>query len=344
LLKFKLLMSHTTRFISISLLLSLLFGCKHTNSQFPEVKKLTNYKETEFLPTMENQLSNNRNSIYCVTLLYAWDLVKEKINSPLIIKKTDTDLLLLNNSKSQLNALKENEYDVTAKVSDKIINLDAKFSKSLPFNVKFESYTKKMTFNNIRVTSFGTSGHNYEMTNLVEIIYYQDDNNFIIKIEPKDNTQEIILYKTTLSFKTMSEMVNNLSMKLDNRLAAKIANGKNYCFNDSDELVIPKLKFNLEYNYSSLEGKEFKTTQSGYKVETASQRNAFILDENGTKVESEAAVEVTTLSREPKVIEVKPKIKHMIFDKPFFLLLKKADSRNPYFALHIVTPELMIKE
>jgi hypothetical protein len=40
----------------------------------------------------------------------------------------------------------------------------------------------------------------------------------------------------------------------------------------------------------------------------------------------------------------KPKPKKMIFDKPFLILLKRTDAKNPYFGLWATNTELMTKE
>ena len=40
----------------------------------------------------------------------------------------------------------------------------------------------------------------------------------------------------------------------------------------------------------------------------------------------------------------KPKPKKMIFNRPFLILLKRAESKNPYFGLWIANTELMTKE
>ncbi len=39
-----------------------------------------------------------------------------------------------------------------------------------------------------------------------------------------------------------------------------------------------------------------------------------------------------------------PKPKKMVFDKPFLILLKRTDAKNPYFGLWTMNTELMIRE
>lgn len=40
----------------------------------------------------------------------------------------------------------------------------------------------------------------------------------------------------------------------------------------------------------------------------------------------------------------KPRPKKLIFDQPFFVLLKRTNSKNPYFAMWVANAELMIRE
>jgi hypothetical protein len=61
----------------------------------------------------------------------------------------------------------------------------------------------------------------------------------------------------------------------------------------------------------------------------------------GADIESEAEVEVT---EEVEEEHEKPKPKKMIFDKPFLILLKRTDAKNPYFGLWTTNTELMTKE
>ena len=143
----------------------------------------------------------------------------------------------------------------------------------------------------------------------------------------------------------MAEMVNEIE-KLTKIGKTEKKNEKlrwKYYFADEDEVVIPKFNFNIETNYSTLEGNKFQTKTTDYQIEKAWQRTAFILDESGAEVESESIMIAFAASEEPEDSE-KPKPKKMIFDSPFLILLKRTDAKNPYFGLWTTNTELMIKE
>jgi hypothetical protein len=178
----------------------------------------------------------------------------------------------------------------------------------------------------------------------VKIIYYKNDNNFIIKLLPKDKEHEIILFKTEQGFNSIAEMTLEIE-KLTEIGKVEIKNEKinwKYYYDVEDIVIIPKFSFNIQTNFKTLEGTSFTSNGESYDIFKAWQRTAFILDESGAEIESEAEIEYATEEIEEEY--EKPKPKKMIFDKPFLILLKRTDAKNPYFGLWTTNTELMIKE
>jgi hypothetical protein len=162
-------------FFLTMLVLTSIFSCKNeatTNSKnnnlkiqeskFSEVKNLSEFKKTKFIPTLEYKISKDKNSVYCATLLFAWDEIRKQINSPLTISDEYADLKLLNTSTSFENVLKSNEYNVSGEVDGGLITARAEFNKSLPFELKLQNFKNKLTFDKQKVSSFGVSGYDYE--------------------------------------------------------------------------------------------------------------------------------------------------------------------------------------
>ena len=61
--------------IILTLILTTLFSCKNdrefndrefNDREFQEVKKLSEYKNTQFIPTLEHKISNDKNSVYLI--------------------------------------------------------------------------------------------------------------------------------------------------------------------------------------------------------------------------------------------------------------------------------------
>ena len=317
-------------------------GNKETQ-KFPEVKDLSAYENTNFLPTLEHKIDRQNNAVYCVTLLYAWEEVRKQINLPLTISPKDTDLMLLNNSKSFLNVLKSHEYTASGTIDGDLITARAEFNKSLPFALKLESYDNRLRFKGKPVASFGVSGYSdYEQLQFVKIIYYKNDNNFIIKLLPKDKQHEIILFKSDKIFNSMAEMNEEISKltEIGKKERKDEKHQWKYRISYEDEVLIPKLKFNIETYYATLEGNRFETSKQKYLIARAWQRTAFVLDESGAEIESEAEIEACVVE---EAIE-NPHPKKMRFDKDFLLLLKRTDAQNPYFGLWVVDTELMVND
>lgn len=325
------------------IVLTSLFSCK-SDKKFTEVKKLSDYKNTQFIPTLENEISNDKNSIYCATLLFAWDEIRKEINSPLTISSEYTELNLLNSSTSFSDVLENNEYESSIEINGNSIIAKAEFDKSLPFEHELQNLSNKLTFNNQKVAAFGLIGLcTYEQFQNIKIIYYKNDSNFIVKLLPKEKEHEVILLMSEKKFNSISEMNKEIE-RLTEIGKKEIKNNKinwKYYYKEDDQLIIPKFNFNIETNYDSLEGNKFSSENENYNIERAFQRTAFKLDQSGAIIESEAEIEVVV--EEIEEIE-KPKPKKMIFDKPFLILLKRKDAKNPYFGLWNTNTELMIKE
>jgi hypothetical protein len=313
------------------------------NSRFPEIVNLSEYPNTVFLPTLEAQLPQNKNAVYCATLLFAWDGIRKQVGKPLQINNDQQELLLLNNSTSYIDVLQPDEYNVTTTVdAEGDITVKAKFSKSLPFAVKLGDFKNKLTFDKAKVASFGMLGYDSDFSGIIKILYYQNDDNFIISLQPKEATHTIVLYKSSETFRTMSNMYADMQKKiaLGNEERKNEQSQWKYIFDSCDKLVIPKIAFNIQTNYESLEGQPFMAEDAIYQILVAYQQTGFILNESGAEVESEAIIEAT--AAEEKEEEPVPKL--MYFDKSFFITLKKAAAANPYFGLWVTNPELMIKE
>lgn len=326
----------------------LFFSCSQMPKQaFPEVKDISEYEQTQFLPTLEHRISTDTNSVYCATLLFAWDEVRNIIGTPLSIPEEYQDLILLNASTSYRNVLKDNEYKVKGEVQGDLITARAEFDKSLPFLCELQKFNNCLTFSGHKVAAFGVAGYDRdEMTNTVDILYYENDDNFIIKLAPTDTEHEIILFKTGETYTTMAEMVaasDNL-IQIGKQESVTESTKWKYQFEDDDMVMIPDMSFNISANFNKLINNIFTAKQESYRIIKAWQRIAFLLNETGAKIESEAEVEMALeeCSELEEIVRHEPK--KMIFDKPFFLMLHRTDAQHPYCCMHLVNSELTVKE
>jgi len=323
------------------------FSNKKSNpvwSDLPEVTSLDNLKQTVFVATLENPISENKNIIYTPTFLFAWDKIKEELKSPIIVGTTNSlDFNLLNQSISHQSSLTDNEYSATAEIIDGAIIAKAFFNLILPFETKLQALDDPIKFDTTEVSAFGMFYYNEDAIKFTQILYYKDDNNFALKLIPKDKQHEIILVKGLEKYQTLKEAIkltNDLvaqgkQEQTDNKLLWK------YQIVHEDEFAIPVIKFNISTNYKNIEGQSFsKADNKKHSVEVAYQRTGFILNENGAVVESEAVAAVDSASAEPIITQPKK----MIFDRPFLIIIKRADKTNPYFVMKVATAELLTRK
>jgi hypothetical protein len=348
--------------ITIGVLMSLIAGCTQKSQQeseqfvsepedttkriFPELVSLDKLGATAFVPTLENNLSDSATSIYSPTLLFAWKEIKDYLKEPVAFAETNSiDFKLLNQSKTFLNVLNKEEYSTTINASADGIIAEAYFKKSLPFISKFHVSDSTILFNEDKVDAFGLNYLDMDLDDFYDILYYLDDDHFVIKLLPADTTSEIILVKGIDLSGTFIDLLNKTNQWIEKGFKEQLIKDKQwrYGFNYGDYLSIPVLRFNIGTHYTSLEGQQFKTGKHQHFIQTAYQRTAFILDEFGAEVESYAVVACDSTSVSHVVPKEKPTPKKMIFDKPYVIFIKKKNSANPYFAMKVMNTELMMK-
>ncbi len=339
------------------LILSAIAGCNFSSTEpkddaeeakrFPKVQNLSDFQGTTFIPTMEHPLNITQNNIYCVTLLYAWDEIRQQLGGSVEIPEELEDLNLLHKSQSFKDVLKKNEYEVSAMIEGDNISVRAQFSKSLPFPAKLTPFTNKLTFDGVPVASFGAPGPPWERYKVVRILHYRNNKNFIVKLLSDDPDHEIILFATDQPAETMAEMIAEVHRltALGQEQRSEKHHEWRYQWNYGDSLLVPKMAFNLQTNYKTLEGNRFFSDFLPYVILTAWQRTAFLLDESGAEVESEAEMEAYLEEIEEEEEELQlPVPKKMFFDQPFLLLMQRKDAPNPYFVMWVANTELLVKE
>ena len=339
---------HSILFWTVFLYLtSCTFGNRKTEpvwSDLPGVTGLDNLKQTDFVITLENSISENKNIIYAPAFLYAWNKIREELRSPVMVGSTNSaDFNLLNRSMSYQNSLTDNEYSVTAEIADGAIIARAFFNKTLPFETKLQILDDPISFDTAKVSAFGMYYYSEDAIKFTQILYYKDDNNFILKLVPKDRQHEIILVKGLDKYQTLKDAIkftNDLvargkQERADNRLLWK------YQIVHEDIFAIPAIKFNIATYYKNIEGQDFLTSDNKkHSVEEAYQRTGFIFNENGAVVESKAVVAVDSASAASVITHPKK----MIFDKPFLIIIKRADKTNPYFVMKVANAELLTRK
>ena len=209
--------------------------------------------------------------------------------------------------------------------------LYAMLKKEFNYLEPFSTAMGTMEFNgeDTRVKCFGVDSSNNPIAGKnVEVLFYNSENDFAIKLKTKEG-EEVILYKTTGEGKSFEEnyqeIINN-----QNKF-----NGNNK-FEENDILRIPFIQVHDEINYDEICGREIKDT-NGIYIKQALQTIDFDLNNVGGSVKSEAVINATQkVSNE--------KIRKMIFDSDFILYLKEENKEQPYFALKVDDTEVLLQE
>ena len=335
-------MKKLTHLLFISLLL---FSCADEDTEvdvFGPIISVDSLSNTDFVSTLNEKLKPNQNQIYCSTLPYAWFEIKEGIKGK--IKTDSKSIKRLNKANDYQNSLTPSEINTSSISDSNKVKVSTYFEKSLPFTLKFERNNQDLKFENNLVESFGLSGYDeYDIQKQIDVIYYKNDNNFALKLLPKDTTHEIFIYLPQKNnFNSLSDIVKSLQKKIDKSEKTKITdkNYWRYAFLEEDKFSMPILSYHLEKNYPDIEGQTFEVDNQDYLIEICYQRIAFILDESGAKIESEAEIEYVT----EEIEEELPQPKNLILNQPFFIMFKRVDSDNPYLAMWIDNDELMKKK
>lgn len=355
------------------LIVLLIGGIVFAKDDSPKQVNSASLKATAFTAALNAKITQDKNLIFCSTFQLAWDSLKNSIiknkvqlsgNPPLAQElnkslipqkdispesylamagyKKDGIIGKINKSlKSKFGneapSLKESEL---ARPDDVLAY--AFLYKNLKFKKEFEGLTDPITFNdgknNVKVKSFGIKKFEHndkyaELAKQVSIVYYKNNNDFVIKLNSASTKDEIMLAKiapqATLS--GTIDAVNKL-LSLNN------TKDKDVSLHGGDTLQIPKLDFDILHNYKDLEGKNVLNKGfEGYFIAKAMQSVRFRLNEKGALLKSEAKIIMT------KGAFMGEEHKNLIFDKPFLLCLKEKGAKYPYLAIWVNNAELLVK-
>jgi len=203
----------------------------------------------------------------------------------------------------------------------------AYFLKEVEYKTVFEK--KDISFNGQKVKGF--YAQKKDQRNNVKIIKYESDDKFIVSLELKDESDQLILAKgyDMSSPQNVIDEINQNNSK-----------GHLETIGGSDRFEAPNLHIDhhrdyVELIYKFLANKGFEK----YFIAQMFENIKFNMDEKGARVENEAAIVVmpSAMLREPE------KSKNLILDKPYWVVMQRANSQNPYFILGVNNTELMEK-
>jgi hypothetical protein len=322
-------------------------GCNQDNQielKNGKTKIIENYVGSEY----------NENYIWGGAMNLAWSELNENILKEKLKLKTQNEKIIeiinaFNNPVFSKNDLDKESYYVKSGFGQETVNLInteskkkfpeksfkdldlelkdldiisyAYFFKEIEYEVEFDK--KEVLFENNKVKGFYAKNSNQKEN--VQIINYSNKDNFIISLKLKDENDEIYLAKgfEKEDLKNVLKIINS--------------NTKKENLQDQDSFEIPEihLKYHKEYNELInlfLENIGFEKYIIGQMFENIN----FDMDNVGVRVENEAVIVLERIGFNP---ENKPK--SLILNKPFWIVMKRYNSKNPYFLLYVKNTEFM---
>ena len=201
--------------------------------------------------------------------------------------------------------------------------LYAMYKKEFSFEKEFEDLEKGSFDSYENVNYFGIRKNNdsEELREQVEVLYYNDKDDFAIKIKTKQE-DEVILCKNPKG-NTFNEMYQNINQEKSNYSGSKVLEEK-------EILKVPNIKVNQKTEFEEIENEPFLFANGdSYIIEKALQTIQFDLDRKGGKIRSEAGMMVSKTALLPG------ESREFSIDNTFAIFLKEEGKDNPYFAAKI---------
>lgn len=348
-------------FIILVLLWAIVTGIYYyfDTEEFQTIGKLK--VSTKILTNLSEKVEDN--SIWCGTFQLVWNELKEEYNAGNSIMFTAGNTTEVDNLNASIftkdnlndnsyylkhglvnsNLKKEIEVAIKNKFNEESDILDgfdwtpgkdkyiiySMLIKNVEFIEKFEKL-KNGKFNDTdNVKYFGIEEKQKELKDQVNVLFYDDNENFAVELITK--TDDVIILEKGSNKNTFLEIYNEVM--------AKSKKYKNHSFTEEDYLSVPFLETNLKQQFKQFVGKEFIADGEQYTIDDAIQTIKFKIDESGAKLKSEAGIIV-----EKNGIDLDSR--HFDFDTDFTLFMK--EDNLPYFAIRVSDinefQEIAIKE
>lgn len=326
-------------------------------------------KSTEIVADYEHGLAEGRSTIWCSTMQLAWNELGSVMGAPVAASGGSGGaagmgmVAALNQSKVSRQDLDDGSYvamggfgkdDILGKIraalqerfkgaaSPKIlpgkigpgeIYAYAYLFKNLEFATPFMRRKVALEFGGKegkKVAAFGVWSDDRvqtwsEMVGQVSILKYESPKDWTVELKSKATQDRLIISRRERG-KTLAETVT-AAMGVP-------AGSKPETMNHADRLVVPLLNFDLTREYSELSGVQLQGSKASGPVLSAAQNIRFRLDERGAVLKSEAGLKAGAA--------VQPKVREMVCDGPFLIVMMRAGAERPYFAMWVETGEVLV--
>lgn len=195
--------------------------------------------------------------------------------------------------------------------------------REFKYNTKFVKLDEDKFNDKENVKYFGVKDNKGLYKNQINVIYYNNEDDFAIKLTTTSN-DEIIINKNPKG-NTFEEIYNNIVTT-----GSKYKGNKE--FTKLDNFKMPYINLNVLKEYNDLENKEFYDKDNNTLIiDKALQTIKFELDETGGRIKSEAGMDVIKFSS----ADSKSESREFNVNKTFAIYIKEESKDKPYFAAKI---------
>lgn len=319
-------------------------GCaKSTQAPLPVSKYQDRYLGGEF----------EGNFVWSGAMDLAWKELRQALNEKLELVTKDVTTLdmvkKLNNSPLSENDFFDTDYYakggvgqdtldlITLEAKKKFPEIDTRDLNTTLYPEEMAAYSyltkqiefltgfleKEVTFEGVTVKGFYAINQN-QKTN-VRILDYWDNDRFIIGLTNKENNDEIYIAKG------FGESHPSQITEMINKYKTAYIDMEN-----ADRFEMPNIKMNVRRKYYELigdpeKGPFIENLYFKQYIKTMFEIIRFEMNKKGARTENQ----VVPARDFPEIKASSPLPKNLFMNKPFWLILIKKDSNNPYFISHI---------
>ncbi len=349
-------MTRKTKFIFLFIIMNIFFGTALSQAEKVEGYHLEN---TLFTPYLIRRLLPDKNMLYASSFQVAWNKFSDEVARQTISLTGNPIMMqMLNRRSTGSQDLSEDSYLAMAgtkedEVSERVLqHLSDKFNetpgislelknphdvllfsflvKDIKFAEELERLEKPIMFNGSSpVKGFGIKEFVLDESHIraaeqVEVIYYNSNDDFVIRLRSNNQNDEIFLAKIP-PLKTLAATVNYI--------ATQVNINRPQGLKEKDTLQIPVIDFDIIDWFLDLEGRCLEARgMEDYCVGKAVQGIKFKLSQNAQPYELLPSVSEEKLMTRPR---------KFIFDKPFLLVVKQQGASYPYFVLWVQNAEIL---
>ena len=222
--------------------------------------------------------------------------------------------------------------DLQINLSPKDIISYAYFLKEVEYKTMFDK--KDISFKEQKVTGFYFNHEAQgDQQGNVKIIKYENDNKFIISLQLKDENDQLILAKG-YEMNDPQTVIKEINQNNQGNLIT---------ISGDDNFEAPILHLDHHREYVELINKNLANKGfEDYAITQMFENIKFDMNEKGAKVENEAVIVGALGMAGGPTKQIKPK--NFILNKPYWVIMQRKNSQNPYFILGINNTELMEKK